>query len=140
MVDAAEHDRLALGVGGDRDLDVEALVRDHPGQGLQAITIARVGRREVDRGQLLLDLLAEVVALFDGLDLIDVQRAADDEPHLAAVGDQLFDAPSGQGQGIGREVAGRPVILDGTRQGRDVEQADEVAILVAVACLPGMGR
>ena len=95
------------------------------------------GVRSID-SQLLRDQLAEVVAPLDGLDLIHVQGAADDEPHLAAVGDQPLDAPGRQDQGIGREVAGRPVVLGGARQGRDVEQADEVPVLVAVAGLPGV--
>ena len=98
-----------------------------------------VRRRQVDRGQLFRNLLAEVVAPLDRLDLVHVQRAAHDEPHLAAVGDQPFDAPGRQDQGVGREIAGRAVVLGGTRKGRNVEQPDKIAVLMAVAGLPRMG-
>ena len=140
VVDAPEHDRLALGVGGYRDLDVETSVRDHPGECFQAVPIARVGRRQIDRSQLLGNQLTKVVAPIDGFDLIHIQGAADDEPHLTAIRDQPFNAPGCQDQGIRREVAGRPVILHGARQDRDVKQANEVPILMAVAGLPGMSR
>ena len=112
--------------------------RHHPGESFQTVSIPWVGRRQLDGGQLLLDLFTEVVTPLHGLDLVDIQGAAHDEPHLAAVGDQPLDASGRQDQGIGREVARRAVVLDGTRQGRDVEQSDEVAVLVAVAGLPGV--
>src|SRR5262249_12388374 len=95
---------------------------------------------QVDLHQLLLNQLPKFIASLDGLDLLDVERAAHDEPHLAGVGDESLDAASREGQGVRREVPCHPVILDRTRECRDVEETNEVAVLVTVAGLPRMGR
>ena len=140
VVDALNRYRLALGVGRHGDLHVQGAVRHHPRQSLQAVLGGGIGGRDRSIGQLLLDLLAEVVTLPDGLHFVGVQSAAHDEPHLSAVGDEPFDTPGGKGKGVGREIAGHPVILHGTGEGRDVKETDEIPILVTVARLPGMGR
>ena len=41
-----------------------------------------------------------------------VERAADDQPHPAAVDDQAFDAARGERERASREIAGQPVIAD----------------------------
>ena len=97
----------------------------------------RIGRIEGLSFQLLDDLLPQVISLVDRLDLVLVERAAHDEPHPAAVGDEVFNSTGGQGQGVGREVACHPVVLLGTAKGRDVEQGDQVAVIMAIAGFPG---
>src|SRR5208337_610276 len=82
----------------------------------------------------------QVIALLDRLDLGLVQRAADDQPHGAVVGDQPLDPPPRQGQGVSTEIAGRAVVSQSALERRDVEQRDQVAVLVAVAGFPGERR
>ena len=89
-----------------------------------------------DLDQVLLDDRPQVVALLDRLDLGLVERAADDQPHDAAVGDEPFDSSARQGQGVGAEIAGHAVVSNSALEGRDVEQRNQVAVLVAVAGFP----
>ncbi len=84
----------------------------------------------------LLDDRPQVIALLDRLDLGLVQRAADNQPHGAAVGDQPFDPSARQCQGFGAEIAGHAVVSKSALEGRDVEQRDQVSVLMAVAGFP----
>ena len=82
----------------------------HPGEHVQGIGRADIGRRERQRGEVFLDLLAERFAPFDGLDFGRVERAPDEQPHTAAGARQALDAARGQREGASVEISRQPVV------------------------------
>jgi hypothetical protein len=138
VVDTEGRCRSAIGQHGNGHCYVEVLLRDHPGQGFQAVASREVGWHEGHGGKVVVDLAPEVVTLLNGPHLFVVQGAADDEAHTTAIGDQFLDATRGLGESGGREIARHAVVMDGGRKGRHIEQGDQVAVLVAVAGFPGM--
>ena len=97
--DCTVMDRLAPRIAGHGNLHVEMPAGDHPGEHFQGIGRADIGRRERQRGEVFLDLLAERFAPFDGLDFGRVERAPDDQPHAAAVAHQTLDAAARPARG-----------------------------------------
>ena len=117
MEDGVVLDRLAGAVARDGDLHLEVAARDHPGEQLKRLFRVAVGRDQRHVAQVLLDLLAQRLSFFDGLDFALIERTADDEPHAAVVAHQSFDAPCGEGEGACVEITGQPVVALGVLQG-----------------------
>ena len=84
------------------------------------------------------DEITKLLAFINRFDLGWLQRAADDQPHAAAVTDQPLDAARRKRQGAGIEVSGQPVIALGILQCGNVEQCDEIAVIRGVFELPHM--
>ena len=130
--DAVLGNRPAFGVARHRHLHVEMAARHHPRQQLQRAGGDRIGRRQRQLGEMALDPLAQRRTAFDGFDLGRRQGAADHETHVAAVANQPLDAARGKCQRPGVEVAGQAVVPLRILKRRDVEQADQIAVIRGV--------
>ena len=109
---------------------------DHPRQKFQRPARFRIRRIERQLRQAPLHLPAQRFAALDGGDFLRFQSAADEQPHVAIVAHQAFDAPRRQRQGAGVEIAGAPIVALGVLQSGDVEETDEIAIVRGVAESP----
>ncbi len=112
-------------------------MRHQPRQQFQRGGIGGKGGGERDGQQPVGDGVVQRQSAFDGGHFGGVEGTADDQPHVALVADQPFDAAQGQRQGVGGEIAGGAVVAHGAGQRGDVEIRDQVAVVGAVLDAPG---
>ena len=135
--DSVARDRRTVGGARDRHLHREMAPRDHPGEQFEGAGRHRIKRSERHRGQVPLYRIAQPLTAFDGHDLRLFEGAADDQPHMAVVAHQTFDAARRQGKRTGAEVAGKPIVAHGVLQCRHIEQLDQVTVVGGVFEVPG---
>ena len=92
MKDSVARNRRAVGGARDRHLHREMAARDHPGEQFEGAGRHRVKRSERHRAQVPFYRIAQPLTAFDGRDLRLFEGAADDQPHMAVVAHQTFDA------------------------------------------------
>ncbi len=123
-------------IARDGELHVEDGVGDHPGEELEGVGGFGIEGRERRVCEMLFDDGAEGLPAGNGFDLGRLERAADDEAHMAAILDEAFDAAGGEGEGGCGEVAGEAVVTDGGGKRGDVETLDQIAVFGGVFDLP----
>ena len=127
--DAVGRNRQPVGVAGNRHLHLQVAARDHPGQQFERVGRLLVGRFERDAAHTPLDRVAQGLAAVDRFDLGRIEGTAHEQPHAPGIADQPLDASRRQGQRAGLEVAGQPVVAGRVLKRREVEDANEVAVL-----------
>ena len=65
-----------------------------------------------------------------------IERAADDEAHLAIVPDEPFDTAHRERERRGAEVSSRAIVVHSAFERRDIEQLDEIAVVGRVLQSP----
>ena len=134
--DGAVWHRHAVRIAGHGDLHVQVAAPDHPSQQFQGVAGFGIRRRERQLRQAPFHLLPQRLAALDGGDFLRFKGATHQQPHVAVVAHQPFDAAGGQRQGAGAEVAGEPVVAHRVLQRRNVEQAHQIAVVRRVAQAP----
>ena len=136
MEDGAVIDRLAAGIARHRNFHIKMPPSDHPGEQFERGRCLGVGRRQRQGRQVFPDPFAKVFARLDGLDLGRLQRATDDQAHVAAIAHQTLDAARRQRERAGVEIPGQAIIALGVFKRGDIEEPDEIAVLGRVFPLP----
>lgn len=125
-------------VAGHGHFDFQDALRHQPRQQFQRGGIGGQGGGERDGQQPVGDSVAQRQPAFDGGHFGSVEGAADDQPHVALVADQPFDAAQRQRQGVGGEIAGGAIVAHGAGQRGNVELRDQVAVVGVVFDAPGV--